>query len=131
MGKVIEMGRQQAVIGAALGFENPEEAVDKMLEKFTYLTAREFSYVDSKGVRRFTTEGMAQLLRLADNQFAERLREAINGDLTEEEALEKVEEVRLELNDYWDKKLAKQAEQLEKTKKELEKLKSTRRDSNE
>jgi hypothetical protein len=128
MAKVIEIGRQQAVIGAALGFINPEKAVDKMLEKFTYLTAREFSYVDSKGVRRFTTEGMAQLLRLADNPFAEKLREVINGDLTEEEAFKKIEEVKLELNDLWDKKLAEQEKQLEETEKELKKLKSMRSD---
>lgn len=123
MGKLIEIGRQQAVVGAAVGFENPEEAINEMLEKFTYLTLREFSYVDSKGVRRFTTEGMIQILRLADNPFAERLREAINGELTEEEALEKVEEVKLELNDLWDKKLAEQEKQLKETEKELKKLK--------
>jgi len=129
MGKLIEIGLQQAVIGAAIGFKDPEEAIDEMLEKFTYLTAREFSYVDSKGVRRFTTEGMIQLLRLADNPFAEKLREAIHRDLTEEEALKKIEEVKLELNDLWDKKLAEQRKKLEETEKELEKL--TRGDKNE
>ncbi len=128
MGELIEIGRQQAVVGAAVGFENPEEAIDEMLNKFTYLTLREFSYVDSKGIRRFTTEGMIQLLRLADNPFAEKLREAINRDLTEEEAFKKIEEVKLELNDLWDKKLAEQEKQLEETEKELKKLKSMRSD---
>lgn len=83
LGEVIEIGVSQMAVGIFLEFEDPIEGVDEILDDCPWLKKDEFSYLTSKGERRFTAEGAFETAVKSDMPRARKLRKIYRNLLTE------------------------------------------------
>lgn len=97
MGEVIEIGVSQIVVGFFLEFEDPIEGVNEILDDCPWLKEKDYSYLTSKGERRFTKEGAIEVVVKSEQPNGRKMRKIYSKVLADKigvkEAIEEMEKI--------------------------------------
>lgn len=83
MGEVIEIGISKENVGLYLEFEDPVKGVDEILDYYSILKNKKYSYLTSKGERRFTREGAFETVLKSDQPISKKIRKIYRDLLTD------------------------------------------------
>ena len=105
MGEVIEIGVSKEAVGVFLEFEDPIKGVDEILDYCPWLKKDEFSYLTSKGERRFTKEGILETVVKSEQPNGRKMRRIYSKLLADKigvkEAIEEMEKIIEDQSQYY------------------------------